>query len=109
MKMIPIAMPIAQIAPITESMFVLSFSVIVAMMSAKNSENMLAPKSGSSEKKNASPMPPYAPCAMPPAMKVILFITTSEPIMPHIMLTKMPAIKAFCIKFNSKISLIFSL
>ena len=107
--MIPIAMPNAQIAPITESMLVLSFSVIVAITRAKKSENMLAPRSGSSEKKKASPMPPYAPCAMPPAIKVILFITTSEPMSPQMILTKMPAIKAFCIKLNSKISLILSL
>ena len=46
----PNAMPNAHSAPITESILLLSLSVIVAMSSAKNSENRLAPSSGSSEK-----------------------------------------------------------
>ena len=87
--MIPIAMPIAQIAPITESMFVLSFSVIVAMMSAKIAKIYLHQKVAQARRKM------QALCRHTRRVRCLsdeshLIITTSEPIMPHIMLTKMP-------------------
>lgn len=73
------------------------FSVKKPAKSPSARLNTLAPKSGEIPKNMAIPIPPYAPCDSPAPIKVILFMTISEPTTPHAIETKKAPKMAFCI------------